>query len=333
MDTQPLVSIIIPTYNGERWLTEAVGSIFAQTRSDWELIIVDDGSTDGTRRMIELLVQQDVRIRAIYKANGGVASARNMGLRTARGAYLAFLDQDDLFMPNKLEQQVSYLELHPEVDLVYSHFLMVDMQGNATTQRPLRPSTTFRELWETFQVHTSSFLVRTRIVNTVGFLNEQVGWSDEVEWILRIARVGTIGFQDGVVSLWRKHGQNTSRDFLRCYQHTLEALYSIGPSKKNGVTAWMFRRRLARLHYRLGRLEWDAGRFGASTQQFWNALRLYPFVGLLFREGSSTPHEVFWLMIKPYGALVLSSLRACLPWRPTGCRTEPRSCVAVRHEA
>lgn len=113
--TQPLVSVIIPSYNYGRYVGQAIDSALAQSYPNQEVIVVDDGSTDDTR---DRLGAYGSRIRHLHQQNQGLSAARNTGIREARGDYLAFLDSDDAFHPRKTELQMNYLQAHPEVDLV-----------------------------------------------------------------------------------------------------------------------------------------------------------------------------------------------------------------------
>src|SRR3989441_12309052 len=112
----PYVSVVIPVYNGERYLADAIQSVRDQTYQNFEVIVVDDGSTDGSAEVAQSFGEA---IRYVHQANGGVCKARNTGMAVARGGYLAFLDQDDLWLPDKLATQVAYLDSHPEVGAVY----------------------------------------------------------------------------------------------------------------------------------------------------------------------------------------------------------------------
>jgi len=120
----PKVSVIIPTHNREKLLSKAVGSVIEQTFQDFEVIIVDDGSTDNTRKVISEFSAKDERILYIYQQNQGVASARNKGISIARGAYIAFLDSDDRMLPNRLEEQVKLLDINKNIGLVYGSMLI-----------------------------------------------------------------------------------------------------------------------------------------------------------------------------------------------------------------
>lgn len=115
---EPLVSIIMPAYNAERYISEAVKSVLSQTYENWELLITDDGSTDGTAKAVQEF--KDKRIRYFYQENKGQSAARNTSLGHAQGEYIAFLDADDIFLPQKLERQVAFLESQPECDFSYS---------------------------------------------------------------------------------------------------------------------------------------------------------------------------------------------------------------------
>ncbi|MGE6630236.1 teichuronic acid biosynthesis protein TuaG [Bacillus sp. NPDC077027] len=110
MNEQPLVSIITPAYNAERYVTDTVHSVLAQTYTNWELLIADDCSTDGTRALLNKLSKADDRIKVIYlEENGGAAIARNTAIKQAKGRFIAFLDSDDKWKPTKLEKQIKFM--------------------------------------------------------------------------------------------------------------------------------------------------------------------------------------------------------------------------------
>lgn len=126
--TDNLVSIMMPAYNAEQFLAEAVASVLAQTYQDWELLLVNDGSTDKTADIAARFT--DPRIRLLHKENGGESSARNMALDNSRGAFIAYLDADDAWLPHHLETLVGYLQAHPERDAVYADGWYYDPAGN-----------------------------------------------------------------------------------------------------------------------------------------------------------------------------------------------------------
>ena len=112
------VTVIIPSYNAEAFLSDAVTSVLHQTWRELELIIVNDGSTDATRSIAEQFSQKDHRVKIVDKPNGGLSSARNAGMAAASGDTICFLDADDSLLPDKLQRQVAFLEQFPGCDLV-----------------------------------------------------------------------------------------------------------------------------------------------------------------------------------------------------------------------
>jgi glycosyltransferase involved in cell wall biosynthesis len=122
----PRVSVIIPTYNCQDYIIQAIESVLSQTDCNFELLVLDDGSTDETRTVLE---PYQNRLRYIYQLNQGVASARNHGIREARGELVAFLDADDYFLPNKLAAQVARFDAEPELGIVHSGWQRVDAKG------------------------------------------------------------------------------------------------------------------------------------------------------------------------------------------------------------
>src|SRR5664280_1650862 len=122
----PKVSVVIPTYNRLAYLREALDSVLAQTRAADEILVVDDGSTDGTEAAISAL---PAPVRYLRQQNAGPAAARNHGLREAKGDWIAFLDSDDLWVPEKLEAQMDFLERNPAVELLFAHMINFGPDG------------------------------------------------------------------------------------------------------------------------------------------------------------------------------------------------------------
>jgi len=135
----PTVTVIIPTFNRSVLLNTSVHSIQLQTCRDWELIIADDGSSDDTEKLIGDMVCHDNRIRYFRLDHSGVSKARNEALVQARGAYIAFLDDDDEYLPDKLAIQADYLNTHPDIGFVYGQIEIVDGQGKYLYTDPKQP--------------------------------------------------------------------------------------------------------------------------------------------------------------------------------------------------
>ena len=123
-ERQPLVSIITPAYNAEKYIKETIESVLGQTYKNWELIIVNDGSTDSTEEIIKSF--DDSRVVLLSQKNSGVSSARNLGMQSSKGKYITFLDADDVLPPESLKVRVDYLESHPDVDLIDGNISIKD---------------------------------------------------------------------------------------------------------------------------------------------------------------------------------------------------------------
>lgn len=128
----PKISVITPVYNGSKYLGIALDSLFAQTFMDWELIVIDDGSTDETPEILAQYV--DSRCTIIRQTNSGEATSRNVGLEHAHGEYIAFLDADDIFLPNALADLSGFLDIHPEYGVVFSDGYLCDENGKTLTR-------------------------------------------------------------------------------------------------------------------------------------------------------------------------------------------------------
>lgn len=187
---KPEVSVIIPAYNSEKYLAETIRSVLDQTYGDYEAIVVDDGSSDGT---LEVARSFEPRVKALTKSNGGPASARNLAIRNSVGAYIAFLDSDDLWTPDKLERQVSLLEKNPAVGLTYSEAWMFtedngEREAGDRIGFTLNPS--FRSLLFGDYIPNSTVMIRRACVDKVGLLNESrelIGVEDYEYW-MRVGR-------------------------------------------------------------------------------------------------------------------------------------------------
>lgn len=176
-----LVSIITPAYNVEKYIGKTIDSVLNQTYEDWEMLIVDDGSTDGTKKAVEKYLS-DPRINYFYQQNGRQGKARNLAIKQAKGKYLAFLDADDLWVPSKLEQQVSTIESE-NVDFVYSQgWTFQDDENNPENTKDLMEMNvllgyqTSKEFLEKLltrnQIPILSVLVHKNIVDSVGGFSE-----------------------------------------------------------------------------------------------------------------------------------------------------------------
>jgi glycosyltransferase involved in cell wall biosynthesis len=208
----------MPVYRGERFVSAAIESVLAQTHRSFELVIVNDGSPDGSAREIERFLPHP-QIGYIEQPNAGVAIARNTGLANATGAFIALLDQDDIWLPDKLERQVAYLTALPEVGLVHSRVECVDAAGNprpcagAIWIYPFEGLCAGRMLLGS-AIAPATVVVRRSCIDNVGPFDQSFAPADDWELWIRIARRYRLGFLDEVTTRYRFHGENVSRDQL-----------------------------------------------------------------------------------------------------------------------
>ncbi|MCK4434109.1 glycosyltransferase family 2 protein, partial [Candidatus Bathyarchaeota archaeon] len=130
------VSVILTCYNGVRWISKAIESVLAQTYEDFELVIIDDGSTDGSKKIVASYLS-DERVRYIHQENKGFSAAVNRGIKETTSSLIGFIGQDDLYVPSKLKLQVKYLSEHTDVDLVHSNYCSIDSKGRIVQVRDI----------------------------------------------------------------------------------------------------------------------------------------------------------------------------------------------------
>jgi ribosomal protein S7 len=208
------VSVIVPTYNRADLIPYTINSVLSQTMSDWELIVVDDGSTDDTAAVVKRY--QDDRVRYIRQENAGVSAARNRGVAHATGEYLCFLDSDDELMPQKLAQQTAYLDAHPSIGLVASGHLLIDREGQPLAQTLpwlSYPRLDLDTLVLTCPIVLHAVLLRKAWFARVGgFATNLSGAADHDLW-LRLAYAGCImEWTREVLCRYRLHGSNMIGD-------------------------------------------------------------------------------------------------------------------------
>jgi glycosyltransferase involved in cell wall biosynthesis len=209
--TGPLISVIIPVYNGERYLAEAIESVLAQTYRPIEVIVVDDGSTDGSARV----AQQWAEVRYHSQPHSGAAAARNYGVQLAQGDLFAFLDADDLWVQDKLERQVVTLREHPELDMVFGYveqFHSPELDEN--TRQRLKGAGQ-----RMVGYHIGTMLIRREAFLGVGLFSEQWQVADFIDWYARAMETGIKSMVLPAVLMKRRlHSQNLGvrqRDSVR----------------------------------------------------------------------------------------------------------------------
>ena len=213
----PAISVVIPVFNGTNYLREAVESVAAQTFTDYEIIIVDDGSTDATW---ELVTSFGSRVRGFRKPNGGVASALNLGIANARGRWVSWLSHDDLFLPTKLERQMALLTAEPRFHGCYTDYFVGDAEARIVraVRTPWYPRVrAHRELFGRAYIGGSTIVVARSAFEAVGPFSESLRYTQDTDMWLRILRRFELGrvAEPLAVERWHPGQDSHRRDIMR----------------------------------------------------------------------------------------------------------------------
>ncbi|MBX3103219.1 MAG: glycosyltransferase [Bacteroidetes bacterium] len=245
----PRVSVIIPAYNAERFLPETLASVWAQTETDLEVILVNDGSRDGTDQLAA--AQSDPRFHYLKKANSGVSDTRNQGLQRAIAPYLVFLDADDLIAPQFLRTCADYLDRHPEVGMVYVQY--VPFESDTGAEQPAAtfvPGDELRQLLE-FRGNAghppSTVLFRRAVLDTAGGFDPRLSTSADWDMWVRMGQAAPMGYVAQPLVRYRLHSGQMHRNIALMRG---DMLYAFAKARKLGVfrSAGDYRRCLANLH-------------------------------------------------------------------------------------
>lgn len=246
-----LVSVVMPLYNGERYVAEAIASVQAQTDPRWELLVIDDGSTDHGPAIVASMAKSDARIRLIRTKNAGAAAARNTGLDAARGGFLTFLDCDDWWQPRAIALLRAVCVEH---GAAYGHYDVVGPTGERlVTQRIGLPKVGLQELLEKHAVWTCANMMRRDVLGSDRFDLGQVGYEDHDLW-LRLAHRGVVWHEvDEVIAMYRirpashsKNHVNTLTGAQRAQMRAYERLLARPSAERRA--SWDDARQQVKLH-------------------------------------------------------------------------------------
>lgn len=235
MRNESLISVIVPCYNQAQYLPETLDSVIAQTYVNWECIIVNDGSTDNTAEIAQRYCAKDSRFRYVEKKNGGLSSARNVGLEEAKGDYIQFLDSDDLLSENKFKQQLE-VALNSGADVVVSRYDMYDgvrhvyFDNEWSCSKPLLSVDGFLYSWGksfVIAIHAGFFSANFLAVNEIHFNEKVAALEDWIFWY-QIANYGARFVQiDNVLAHYRVHPGSMSTESNRMQVSRIKAAFVI----------------------------------------------------------------------------------------------------------
>jgi len=261
MDMQPLVSVIMPAYNAEKYISEAIESIVSQSYGNWELIIVEDGSRDSTLEVIKSF--KDERIILLENDfNRGIAYSTNRGIDRSQGKYIALLDDDDIALPKRLQLQVDYLESHPEIDILGGRSINIDKEGNqikkgnAPRNNPKYIKAVL--LFRCMDFRNGTAMIRKEFIvkNNLRYQEDCYGMQD-YKFYIDSSKVGKISTIDEYLLKYRFHDDNET--FRRREQYTQERAEVFARFQDESLAASGFQlsnESLRLIHKALAEFEW-----------------------------------------------------------------------------
>lgn len=268
----PTVSIILATYNRGHLLDRSIKSVLNQTYQDYELIIVDDGSTDDTEKLVQNFNSEKIKYIK-HKKNKGNPTARNTGIRLAEGDYIAFQDDDDEWMPEKLERQINaYINEPPEVGVVYSQHNSIDIHNDPLPQLKVaqREGYIFGQLLNENHIPPQTSLIRKECFSTVGMFDERFLRMQDWELFLRISQHYRFKFIDEpLVTVYDQPGGQHEK-FERIIVSLKRVLDMYCSQIKQD------RKTLAKYYYRIANLSCTIGKLNQGRLYFLKSLRAYP---------------------------------------------------------
>ncbi len=274
-----LVSVIIPTHNRATLLAEAIDSVLQQTFSDFELIIVDDGSTDNTPQVVA--AYDDPRIVYIRQDGQERGAARNRGVAAAQGEFITFLDDDDWFLPHKLAVQVPYLQANPEVGMVISGWDRVTEDGAVVrAERPWlhHPEPVLRNWLFAAMCHVAAMLMRRSWFERVGGFNQEIISGEDTYLWYCLARAGCpTGWVPEVVFRQRLHGSNSVRNINNIRQGKTKMLEAVFADEQAPALLGISREKATgRVHLGLACMGYGSGLVEQAAADLAEAVRLDP---------------------------------------------------------
>lgn len=249
----PTVSVIIPTYKHRDFVLATLDSVFAQTFMDYEVIVINDGSPDDTAEVLRPLAESG-RIRYIEQKNTGQARARNRGIEEAQGKFIALLDDDDLWPPDKLQWQVKVLEGRPELGMIAGPATIIDGAGRPVERSSFVPELSFTKSFSgTHLISPGQTLIRAALLKELNGLNPDIWGADDWDLWLRILKKSRIVMEDREALLYRRHEGNASNNLCRMLDNSLRVVHLHLPDVAAGERKAVARKANEFLYYYVGR--------------------------------------------------------------------------------
>jgi len=287
----PRVSVIVPAYNAAVYLPYAVDSVLAQTYPNWEIVIVDDGSTDDTRAVVDSYRPKlRDKLQYIYQPNKGLPAARNTGMRAASGEFIALLDADDVWLPQRLERGAAMMDAGPGVGLVHARVVRINALGDITGQLKVKPKymsgNIARDIY-TRRVHIvcPTVLFRKTCLQTAGWFDETMQATEDRDLWFRIALRDKVAYIDEVLAHYRLSPSSMTSNLDRLLKGQL---YFVAKHYKSGAATRLDQlQALGNIYRELGDSLFRGGAVMKSIGSYLRAVRYNPLslpnVYMLFR--------------------------------------------------
>lgn len=290
------VSVIIPAYNREEYIRQTIESVLNQTYENISLSVVDDGSTDSTREILETYRDRISILEHPGRVNKGQSACINLALRQADGKYIAILDSDDFWELDKIESQVSFLEEHPDIGLVYGNGTAVNEKGEYLYD--LYPDNHIEEnkpdnvLMDCYFLLPNNSLVRSEVMQQAGFFDETLRSAQDHDMAIRVAEITNLAYLDKILFHYRRHANSISnnRADLRWRNGFLILNKAI---ERYDYSARVVAKRKAVLHFRIAQCFLERKNFLSAAPHLLLTLAYDPlrtFRVLLGKEAISSPH-------------------------------------------
>jgi glycosyltransferase involved in cell wall biosynthesis len=323
-----LVSVVIPTYQRGKFFLEAVESVLAQTYSDIEIIVVEDGSHEAEQKL-DLLGSP---VRYIWQPNQGVAAARNTGVREAKGGWIAFLDDDDLWLPEKLSRQMSLIRDHSDLGLVHTHHFIRNGEKQWVDSRVYLPPDAVPSGFVTHElvlhnfIVTSSALVKRDLVTLAGGFRTEFQPAEDYDLWLRLSLLAPFGFVQEPLAIYRDHDSALTTDSTRARSATiatLRAFFKNSPDLYTDRERGLVKKRVSALHLSCAKEHLLCRRYSEARRYFWGAwvsdrtaLSSLVYASFLLLPGASLG-LVFGLarMLRQYAVSFYKTVRRVLGFR------------------
>ena len=257
MPDNQLVTVVIPAYNRVNYIEQTIGSVLDQTYPQIQLIVIDDGSTDGTYEKIQAYGDRLQLLTHPGHLNRGQSASINLGLRQASGKYIAILDSDDYWAPEKLDIQVDFLEKHPDIGLVYTNGYAVNAEGEILyaiyDNNHKEYNDTDAVLLDCYILLPQNSLVRKSVYDKAGFFEESYRSAQDHDMLIRIAEITKFAYLQDFLFFYRRHpGSISSTQQALRWETGFRILEKAG--QRHPYKPTTLRKRKAVLHYRIGKV-------------------------------------------------------------------------------